>query len=711
MNKAETKIFPIEGMTCPACETRIGKALSNTPGVTAADVDYVRGTARVTFDPALTNEAALTAVIEQLDYHVRTGGGNTGAVPADYSFYRAATLLAVIVALYLLIRQFGLLNLAAAFPLAETAPSGGTGYAALFLLGFVTSVHCIAMCGGINLSQCIPLRGIDNGKWKMENDKSETRAVSKTHHFPFPIIHFPFSILHFPFAQRASTPLRGIDNGKWKMENDKSETRATSKTDHFPFPIIHFPFSIIHFPFAQRAYPALLYNGGRVISYTVVGGVVGALGSVVSFSGFMKGIVQLIAGLFMIVMGVNMLGIFPQLRKFTPRLPRPLAAKVEALRQKGTGPLYVGLLNGLMPCGPLQAMQLYALSTGSPVKGALSMLAFALGTFPLTAFFGAVSSFLTGRFTKRLVTVAACAIAVMGLAMFGYGWTLSGFTFSPLDLLVGSPGGTVSQNAASAVPSAGNGGNASTGTLPDVQNGYQIVASVLQPGRYPAITVQAGIPVKWTITAPQGSVNGCNNRMFIREYGIEHRFKTGENLVEFTPERTGRFSYTCWMGMIRSSITVVEQGADSAAAPTGEPAFTLAPAGVTIPTDSVAIAEKNEEQGFQTVTIDLRDDGISPALIVVERSVPAAWVINNDSLDEGNAALVFPAYATRITMNQGENVIRLMPQDDFDFSTLDNVFYGYVKVVDDLDDFDLDAVKAEAAAWETQIYPEEYFAP
>jgi hypothetical protein len=421
----------------------------------------------------------------------------------------------------------------------------------------------------------------------------------------------------------------------------------------------------------------------------------------------MKGIVQLIAGLFMLVMGVNMLGInmpgiFPQLRKIALRLPRPLAARVEAMRQKGRGPLYVGLLNGLMPCGPLQAMQLYALSTGSPVNGALSMFAFALGTFPLTAFFGAVSSFLTGRFTKRLTTAAACLIAVMGLAMTGYGWNLSGLSPITLDFLTGI-GGSSSQNTASTTPQTGN-GNA----LPAVENGCQIVESVLQPGRYPAITVQAGIPVKWTITAPQGSVNGCNNRMFIREYGIEHRFKTGENLIEFMPERTGRFSYSCWMGMIRSRITVVEQGADITAGMT-EPVFTPTPAGVTIPTDRVAIAEKNEAQDFQIVTIDLRDDGIFPALIVVERFVPAAWVINNDSRDEGNAALVLPAYYTRITMRQGENVIQLMPQDDFDFSTLDNVFYGYVKVVDDLTNFDLDAVKAEAAAWETQVYPEEYF--
>jgi sulfite exporter TauE/SafE/copper chaperone CopZ len=639
--------FRIEGMTCPACEDRIRKALAKEAGVISADASYTRAEATAAFDPAVTGEAALVAAIERLGYHARSGNQSGGTAPAAYAAYRAVTLLAVIVALYLLVRHLGLFNLGS-LPLAEA----GAGYAALLVLGLVTSIHCLAMCGGINLSQCA--RG--------------------------------------QRAQRGGATLQATI---WK--------------------------------------PAVLYNGGRVVSYTLTGGIVGALGSVVSFSGTMRGVVQLIAGVFMLVMGVNMLGIFPKLRRFTPRLPRALAARIDTLRQRGTGPaaaaaagpLAVGLLNGLMPCGPLQAMQLYALATGSPAKGALAMLVFGLGTFPLTAFFGAASSFLTGRFTKRLMTAAACAVAVMGLSMFSYGWSLSGFDLGGFGGL-GSLAGNANRATPAAVPAPPATGSA-TGSIP-VIDGYQIVNSALLPNRYPAITVQAGIPVKWTINAPAGSINGCNNRMFIREYGIEHRFTAGDNVIEFAPDRTGRFSYSCWMGMIRSSITVVEQGAnavtganadsratgpgangaDPAAAPKQN--FNLVPAGVTIPAGRIALAEKNGEQGFQVAAIDLSDDGIVPAVVVLERFVPAAWIINNDSLDPGNAALVFPAYYRQVPMRQGENVINIMPQTDFDFSTVDNVFYGYVKVVDDLGKVDLAALRAEIAEWETQIYPEEYFA-
>jgi plastocyanin domain-containing protein len=88
------------------------------------------------------------------------------------------------------------------------------------------------------------------------------------------------------------------------------------------------------------------------------------------------------------------------------------------------------------------------------------------------------------------------------------------------------------------------------------QEGKQIVNSVLESYRYPNITVKVGTPVEWIIDADGGNINGCNNRMLIREYGIQHAFKTGKNVIEFIPSKIGKFQYGCWMGMIRGTITV-----------------------------------------------------------------------------------------------------------------------------------------------------------
>ncbi|MEO1814336.1 MAG: hypothetical protein ABGU93_01935 [Acetobacterium sp.] len=91
-----------------------------------------------------------------------------------------------------------------------------------------------------------------------------------------------------------------------------------------------------------------------------------------------------------------------------------------------------------------------------------------------------------------------------------------------------------------------------------VSDGIQIVTTTLDRGIYDPIIVQTGIPVKWTITANDGDLNSCNNKMLIRSYGVEQKLITGENVVEFTPTKAGTINYSCWMGMVGSTITVVD---------------------------------------------------------------------------------------------------------------------------------------------------------
>jgi len=70
--------------------------------------------------------------------------------------------------------------------------------------------------------------------------------------------------------------------------------------------------------------------------------------------------------------------------------------------------------------------------------------------------------------------------------------------------------------------------------------------------------VQKGIPVKWTITANDGDLSSCNNKMLIRDYNVEKKLIVGENVIEFTPTKSGKIVYSCWMGMVGSTITVVD---------------------------------------------------------------------------------------------------------------------------------------------------------
>ena len=80
----------------------------------------------------------------------------------------------------------------------------------------------------------------------------------------------------------------------------------------------------------------------------------------------------------------------------------------------------------------------------------------------------------------------------------------------------------------------------------------------LRPGEYKTIEVKKGIPVKLIVNAKEKSINGCNETINIREYGIEYTFVSGENVIEFTPDKVGNFTYSCWMGMITDKIIVTE---------------------------------------------------------------------------------------------------------------------------------------------------------
>ena len=97
---------------------------------------------------------------------------------------------------------------------------------------------------------------------------------------------------------------------------------------------------------------------------------------------------------------------------------------------------------------------------------------------------------------------------------------------------------------------------AQPGVQAQAEAGVQVVRSTLLPNSYPSITVQAGVPVRWGIDAPSGSINGCNNRLIIPALGMEYTFHTGKNVITFTTEHSGTLPYTCWMGMIRGVITV-----------------------------------------------------------------------------------------------------------------------------------------------------------
>ncbi len=290
--------------------------------------------------------------------------------------------------------------------------------------------------------------------------------------------------------------------------------------------------------------PTLLYNAGRVVSYTVLGGIVGAIGSVLSISLHVKAGISIFAGVFMIIMGLNMAG-FSLFKRFNIRMPWSFCK----LKNKSRTPFIVGLLNGLLPCGPLQTMQLYALGTGSFMMGALSMMVFSLGTVPLMLTFGMITGFLSKGFTKSILKFSGILVLVLGFIMANRGLALAGVR--PISL--GSLMSYVSpQNTNAAVT------NASASSKAEIKDGVQILRMTADSRGYTpnVLFIQKGIPVKWIIDGVQ--ISSCNGQIVVPSLNIQQNLKSGENIINFTPTGTGDISFSCWMGMINGVIKVVD---------------------------------------------------------------------------------------------------------------------------------------------------------
>lgn len=96
-----------------------------------------------------------------------------------------------------------------------------------------------------------------------------------------------------------------------------------------------------------------------------------------------------------------------------------------------------------------------------------------------------------------------------------------------------------------------------TSNVAVVKGDVQEITIDLKARSYAPIVVQKGIPVKFNIKATQENINGCNGTVIIPAYNVEKTLVPGDNNIEFTPENEGTIGYSCWMGMIGSSIQVV----------------------------------------------------------------------------------------------------------------------------------------------------------
>jgi sulfite exporter TauE/SafE/copper chaperone CopZ len=292
---------------------------------------------------------------------------------------------------------------------------------------------------------------------------------------------------------------------------------------------------------SQKVWPHILYNFGRLVSYTIIGAILGGVGSFFGVNPYFSGFLTIFVGIFMLAMGISFIKKINFIEKIKSMAPSFIAKYLFAQRStnKPKGPLIVGFLNGLMPCGPLQAVQFYALGTGSITKGALSMFSYALGTVFLMLGFGYFVSHISNQKVKKMMIISGIVVLILGLFMLNRGLTNFGLGIKSLS------------NTNDIITERDNTNTSGT------QDAQIIKMDLTYRGYVPNVfSVKRGVPVRWIINVKQ--MSGCTNAILLEKFNIKKDLKYGENIIEFTPTEIGEIPFSCWMKMVWGKFIVTE---------------------------------------------------------------------------------------------------------------------------------------------------------
>ncbi|OIO36897.1 MAG: hypothetical protein AUJ72_05520 [Candidatus Omnitrophica bacterium CG1_02_46_14] len=300
----------------------------------------------------------------------------------------------------------------------------------------------------------------------------------------------------------------------------------------------------------QKFRPHLYFNLGRVAGYAFLGGLLGLVGSALQLSNTATGILTVAVGAVMLIVGLQLVDVFPWLTNWKFTLPKSVSRlfgikhHIQEYNHKQAA--MTGALTFFLPCGFTQAMQLYAISSGSFVSGALIMGIFSLGTAPGLLSVGGITSIVKGVFAKRFFKFAGLVVVALALFNFANGSRLLGWNFN-------SPVNAAQNKTAAADPNV------------TLENGAQVVRMTEGNSGYSprSFTIQKGIPVRWLINAQ--APYSCASSLVVPSLNLRFNLKPGQNVVEFTPTQAGRINFSCSMGMYTGSFNVVEPGAKSSA--------------------------------------------------------------------------------------------------------------------------------------------------
>ncbi len=299
----------------------------------------------------------------------------------------------------------------------------------------------------------------------------------------------------------------------------------------------------------NNALPIIAFLTTKLVAYTLLGLLLGALGSVFQLSLTAKLVMQLIVVFFMAGTALNLLNVHPVFRYFVIQPPRFLTKLVrnQTKSRDVFAPAILGAFTIFIPCGTTQAMMALAIGSGNPMFGAAIMFSFILGTSPVFFILGYFATRLGETLHEKFMKIAGVAILLLALFNLNNALALSGSSFT-VESVWANIYCTVSfcndnQYLLHDVPTAA----ATSGTIELTSGGYS-------PGN---LTLKAGSDV--TLHLVNSTGRGCIQAFTIPTLGIQEIVRTGTNkdLTFRTPDQPTQLAFMCSMGMYRGTITVL----------------------------------------------------------------------------------------------------------------------------------------------------------
>jgi len=298
--------------------------------------------------------------------------------------------------------------------------------------------------------------------------------------------------------------------------------------------------------------PVVVFLVGRVVGYGAFGAVLGAVGATLALPAAVTAAMMIAVAVLMTILGIRLTGLSPRVAAWSPTLPMGLATRLGLADGQRGGysdgrAAALGAASFFMPCGFTQAVQVFALSTGSPVFAGALLATFALGTAPGLLAVAGLPIVMPSGFRPTLLRLAGVAVLAFALVNASAGLRLAGVT------LPGAGGG-----GAQAAVAAGTSSGAKQ-QLATTQN-----ADGYSPGN---VTIYSGEATTWTIDSK--STASCASSIEVPLLNISKRLHLGPNTIELPPLSAGTVSYSCSMGMFGGAITVVDRPAGQSGASTG----------------------------------------------------------------------------------------------------------------------------------------------